>query len=84
MALLPVATVLGGWEQLASKLLASPRPSEPASHLLSPSQRRFPLPLVSAPRRGCAPGTAAQARWLLGPLSRAGRLVSGKSKTAPS
>lgn len=34
----PEAAVLGGWEQLASKLLASPRPAEPAPHLLSPSK----------------------------------------------
>lgn len=35
--LLPEATVLRDWEQLASKFLASSlRPAEPASHLLSP------------------------------------------------
>lgn len=84
MALPPAAAVLGGWEQLASKLLASPCPSQPASHPLSPSQRRLPLPLGSAPRCGCAPAPAAQACWLLGPLSWAGHLVSGKSKLPPA
>lgn len=55
-----------------------------APQSLSPSQRQFPLLLGSAPRRGCAPATAAQACWLLGPLSWAGRLVSGKSKLPPA
>lgn len=62
--------------------LHAPQSLPPTSHLLSPSQRRLPLPLVSAPRPGCAPATLA--RWLLIPLSRAGRLVSGKSKLPPA
>lgn len=76
----PCGRCAGRLGAAGQQALASPRPSEPASHLLSPSQRRLPLPLGSAPRRGSAPATAAQARWLLGPLSRAGCLVSGKSK----
>lgn len=84
LSLHPKAAVLGGGEQLASRLPASsPRPAEPASHPVSLS-KTVPSASSLGSSAWLCPGHGRQARRLLAPLSRAGRLGSGKSKAAPA